>query len=91
MSRAVHVASGTADSAQSAGILVGVNMRESAAIAAAAEVIIRNGTTATAPIVHIRQLAADGQHDALLPAVNCSGGIFVDRVSGETEIVLYVL
>lgn len=90
MSRAIHVASGTADSAQSAGTLVGLNVRESAASPLAAEVIIRNGTAATDPIVYIRELAANEQHTVSLPAVDCSAGIFVDRVSGSTELVLYV-
>lgn len=90
MSQAIHVPSGTADSAHPAGVLAGINIRESAVVATAAEVIIRNGTTATDPIVYIRQLVGDEQHVVSLPAVACRSGIFVDRVAGTTEIVLYV-
>jgi hypothetical protein len=91
MARAVYVASGTADSAQSAGTLVGLYVRESAGTPAAAEVVIRNGTTATDPIVYRRELATNENHVVSLPGVDCSAGIFVDRVAGETELVLYVL
>lgn len=90
MPRAIHVPSGTADSAQSAGTLIGLNIRESAATAAAAEIIIRNGTTATDPIVYIRELDLDEQHAVSLPAVDCPAGIYIDRVAGTTELVLYV-
>lgn len=90
MPKAIHVASGTADSAQSAGTLVGVCIRESAGTPAAAEVLIRNGTTASDPVVCIFDLASNENRVDPLPAVACPDGIFVDRVAGETELVLYV-
>lgn len=92
MPRAVHVATGTAD-AQAVGgaaTLLGYSVRESAVVAAFATIILRNGTTATAPVVAVVELAADKSESAQLPAVDCSGGLFVDRVAGETELVLYV-
>lgn len=92
MARAVPVASGTADVQGYTGAttLMGVNVSESAVTAAVATVILRNGTLATDPIVAIVELPANGSTVLALPAVDCPGGVFVDRVAGETTLVLYV-
>lgn len=93
MPRAVAIATGTADAqgVTGAATLVGYSIRESAATAAVATVIIRNGTLATDPAVAIVELAANASTTAALPSVDCSNGVFIDRVAGETELVLYIL
>jgi hypothetical protein len=93
MPRAVQVASGTADAQAVAGsaTLVGFSARENAGTAAAATVILRNGTAATDPIVAVIELAADSSQTEKIPAVDCPNGIYVDRVAGTSELVVYVL
>lgn len=92
----VIVASGTGDAAAVAAStflrLVGFSAAESAGTAAAAEVILRHGTADTdellvAPI----NLAANGfQAEMFGAGIPAPNGIFVDRVSGTTTLVLYV-
>ncbi len=70
--------------------LVGYSVGETAGTAAAAEVKIRHGTAATdsllvAPI----NLDANG-FGHFNCDIMCAKGIFIDRISGETELVLYV-
>lgn len=93
MARAVNVASGTVDAQGFNGscALVGVFVRESAATAAAAEVILRDGTAATAPLRLAFDLGANEEQFLNLPAIEFATGVFVDRVAGETELVLYLL
>lgn len=93
MPRAIAVATGTADvqGVSGAATLAGYSIRESAGTAAVATVILRNGTTATDPIAALIELAANQSTTATLPAVDCPGGVFVDRVAGETELVLYIV
>ena len=92
MPRAVAVATGTADTQGVSGAqtLVGYSIRESAGTAAVATVILRNGTSTSDPAVAIIELAANASETRALPAVECASGVFVDRVAGETELVLYV-
>lgn len=93
MPRAIAVATGTVDVQGVSGgaTLAGYSVRESATVAAAATVILRNGTTATDPIVALIELAANASTAQSLPAIDCPGGVFVDRVAGETELVLYIV
>ncbi|GGM64111.1 hypothetical protein GCM10012275_38310 [Longimycelium tulufanense] len=83
-----ELATGTGDVTVFTGytILRGWSIRESAGTAAAATVIIRDGTAATDPIVATIELAAN-THDTvwLGDGIQCSDGVFVDRTAGETE------
>jgi hypothetical protein len=73
--------------------LKGFSVGESAAAASTAEVIIRHGATAAGdPVVAPCNLAANGFGTFWYgeEGIPCPEGIFVERVSGETTIVLYV-
>ena len=92
---ATPIATGTADVqgfAATAGLrLMGYSVRESAGSAAVAALNLRHGTTATDPLLAVSELAANGADNAWFgpQGINCPNGIFVDRVAGETELVLY--
>ena len=95
----VLVPSGTLDVAAVAAAynlrLIGFSVAETASVAAAAEVIIRHGTTdADDAVVAPINLDPDGfgVFPTLGPGdgIPCPKGIFVDRVSGTTTLVLYV-
>lgn len=92
---AIEVASGTADAqavAAQAGLrLLGYSIRESAAAAAAASVIIRHGTsTAGAPLAFV-ELDLDQSVTVWFgpDGLAAAGGIFIDRTAGETHIVIF--
>ncbi len=70
--------------------LHGFSIRESAGTPAAAAVILRDGTSATDPPVAHIELVANGSMSERLPLIEIGTGIYVDRVAGETELVLYV-
>jgi len=93
MSRPIAVASAATDvqAHTGAATLVGLTVRESAGTPAVASLVLRDGTTATDPIVAVVELAANESKAVPLPAVNIATGIFVDREAGTTELVLYVL
>ncbi|WP_189059583.1 hypothetical protein [Longimycelium tulufanense] len=89
MAAAPHeLATGTGDVTVHTGytILRGWSIRESATLALAATVIIRDGTDDTGMIVAVIELAADS-HDTvwLGEGIQCATGVFVDRTAGETE------
>lgn len=93
----VVVASGTGDVQAVSGTkynlrLVGFSVAETAGTAATAEVVLRHGTAATDdPLVAPINLAADGFGTFWYPpGIPCPNGIYVDRVSGTTTLVLYV-
>jgi hypothetical protein len=90
--RAAALASGTADAQAFTGqcTLYGYAVRENAGTPAAASLVLRNGTTVTDPPVAFISLAAGGSQVVTLPAVDCTNGVFADRLSGTTELVLYV-
>lgn len=92
MPNAIHVATGTSDVQVISGAVnvLGYSVRESGIVGAAATVILRNGTSTSAPAVAIIELAADRSETNILPSVSCPNGLFVDRVTGETELVIYV-
>jgi hypothetical protein len=71
--------------------LVGLMVRESAATAAAATFVLRDGTTVTDPIRAVIKLAASDFRSISLPAVSFTTGVFVHREVGTTELVLYSL
>jgi hypothetical protein len=92
MSRAIVVPTGTGDVQAATGDvdLYGFSARESAGTAAVATVVIRDGTSAAGTPVAFIELAANGSVTTPLPDVGVRNGLFVDRIAGETELVLYV-
>lgn len=92
MAKAIAVASGTADAQAVTGscTLLGICVRENAGAPAAAGVILRDGTSTAGAVVVPIKLAAGATVAGPLPAVQFDTGIFVDRESGTSELVLYV-
>jgi len=93
MARAIAVASGAGDvqAVTGSGTLVGYSVRETAGSPAAATLTLRDGTSAAgAPCVFI-SLAASTSLTAISPALDFSLGLFVDRVTGTSEIALYII
>jgi len=89
MARAIPVASGTANvqALTGAGTLTGAV----ATGASASTVRLRSGTTVTDPVVAILGIPAGGTVSAVLPAVDFSAGVFVERVGAvASELVLYI-
>lgn len=86
-------ASGTGDATvrSERSTLMGVIVNESAATAAAAEVVIRDGTDATGAEVLRLQVAADESDGIWLgpQGVRCNNGIFIDRTAGTTIVTVY--
>lgn len=78
--------------AATAGLrLMGFSITEAAAAAAAAEVSLRHGTTATDPEIISVNLAADGSaRDFFGPdGVAVPSGVFVDIVAGTAKLTLF--
>jgi hypothetical protein len=74
-------------------ILHGFSSAESAGSASTAEVVIRHGVGSSGQMVCAPiNFAADGfGYPTFFPhPVPCPNGIFIDRVSGSTTIILYV-
>lgn len=92
MAKAFAVASGTVDAQAVTGscTLLGICVRENAATPAAAGVILRDGTSVAGPVMVPIKLAASGTVAGPLPAVEFTTGVFVDRETGTTELVLYL-
>lgn len=93
MPSAYSVTSGTADVQVFSRpcVVTGCSFRESASTPAAATIILRNGTSASAPIVATIEIPADGSMaDNYEPGIYCHDGLYVDRVAGTTEGVVYV-
>lgn len=90
MAICVVVAAGTADVQGVTGKcqLVGYSVRETAA--AAAQIVLRNGTSTAGALQVLINLPATASETQILPAVDFPGGIFVDRTTGTTELVLYL-
>lgn len=93
---AYEAAAGTADAAlvpAGAGQrLVGFSCREAAATAAAAAFVLRHGASAAGPPLLYVNLAADESvRDWYGPdGIDCPLGVYVDRESGTTEVVVYI-
>lgn len=89
------VASGTADAqgiAAAAGLrLIGFSVAETAATAADAELVLRHGTLATDPILCRITLSPDeSARDWFGPdGIAVASGVFVDRVTGTSELTLF--
>jgi hypothetical protein len=92
---ATAVASGTTDVAGVAagtGLrLLGYSIHESASSAAVATVIIRNGTSNAGGMLAAEEIAADGAVTRWFGpnGIAAAAGIWIDRVAGETELVIY--
>jgi hypothetical protein len=73
--------------------LCGFSAREKAGSAAAASFNLYAGTDNTGTLLAVIELAADGsvQHSFPAGGLNAAAGIYVERVSGTSEIVLHTL
>jgi hypothetical protein len=74
-------------------ILHGFSASETAGSASTAEIVVRRGTNSTGTMICPPiNFASDGfGYPTFFPQpIPCYEGIFIDRVSGETTIVLYV-
>ncbi len=67
--------------------LEGWSVAETAA--AAATVIIRNGTSTSGTAVAYINLAASASQTINLDGINCPNGIFVDVVTGAVSVIIY--
>jgi hypothetical protein len=91
---AIQTTGTTADEAVTAsqGFLMGFSLRESAASPAVATAIIRDGTTATDPVVVMLEL--NGDQSATMwfgpDGIRINTGVFLDRVAGTITGALYV-
>lgn len=70
-------------------VLAGVNVTESAATAAAAHLRVRDGSSTGAVLATVK-VAGDGHKDVPIPHVHCQNGVYLERVSGSTEVVAYI-
>ena len=93
MASPIPIATGTADAQVSTGSqkVTGLSARESGTVATAASFILRAGTTATAPAIVFVELAGDASVNFnYTDPVKFADGIFLDRVSGETQVTVFV-
>lgn len=92
MARAFQAAAGTANESVYDGhvLLHGVNITEAAATPAAAEVVIRDGDGGD---VLVRVKLGEEESVVVTPPspLVCESGVFVDRVSGETEVIAWLV
>jgi hypothetical protein len=93
-STATEVSSGTGDvqvlAADNHNRLTGFSCRENAGTPAAAEFIIRNGTSTSAPAVaFVRLNASESVREYFGEGIQCPKGIFIDRISGTTHLTVY--
>jgi hypothetical protein len=74
-------------------ILWGVVASETASPASTAEFILRHGTDGTGdPILTPANFASDGFMPPIFfpHPITCQKGIYIDRVSGRTTVILYI-
>lgn len=90
-----EVASGTIDEAGIAATanlrLMGFSVRENASTADVAETVIRHGALVGSPALAFVSLGADQSDSRWFgpDGIACAGGIFIERISGESHVVLY--
>lgn len=74
------------------GYLYGYSLRESAGTPAVATAFLRDGTGATDPVLVVLELAANGVETQWFgpQGIPINGGVYLDRVAGEVEGVLYI-
>lgn len=92
MSHAIPAASGTAGTqiTSGSGDLIGISCRESAGTPAAATLVIRDGTDASGkPLVFVN-LAQSTAQTLQLPPVHFTAGLYLDRTSGTSEVVVHI-
>lgn len=89
MADSIHVVAGAGDvqGFTGPGTLYGYSVRETAG--AVATVILRHGTQVTDPAVALIMLVANTSKTEMIAALDLPNGLFVDRVVGTTELVLY--
>lgn len=69
--------------------IYGYSVREIAGTPAVASLVLRNGTSVAGPPVVFITLVASEARTITLPEIDCPNGVYVDRLAGTTEIVLY--
>lgn len=91
----VEIASSTIDEAGVAATpglrLMGFSIRENASQSDVAEVVLRRGDGVNDPALAFISLGGDQSdtREFLPDGIECADGIYIERVSGETHIVLY--
>lgn len=71
--------------------LKGFSARESGTVATAAAFVLRDGIDATGKAIAFVELQGDrSELVTFVEPIECKVGLFLDRVSGETEVVAYV-
>jgi len=94
MAVALQLATATTDVQVMTGstYLMGFSIKESAGTAAVATLAIRDGTSASAPIVVELELNADQSATMWFgdSGIRIDTGIYVDRIAGETRGAIYV-
>lgn len=94
---ATNAASGTADvqmlPATTSLRLMGYSSKENAGSPVNAEFILRNGTsTADTPLAHVKLGPNESVRDWFGPGgLIASGGIYLDRISGTTDITIHTV
>lgn len=90
MSSSIAVVAGTGNVQVTTGsaTLVGLSFRETTA-AAVATFVVRDGTTTGDPIKFVANVASGGSSVTMLPAIVFTTGVFLNRQSGTTELVLH--
>lgn len=75
-----------------AGVLMGWSLRESAGTPAVATAYIRDGTSATAPIVAVIEFAANvsGTEWFGPQGIRINTGVYLDMVAGELEGAIFL-
>lgn len=83
-------ASGTGSAALTStdGILRGYSVRETAGSPAAASLRLRDGSV-SGTILAVVALAASESKAQTLPNVRVNAGVYLERVAGSTEVVVY--
>lgn len=94
MATAFTVASGTTDAqiVTGPGRLKGVACRESAGVAVAATMILRDGIDATGKLLVPIELGANSSAFVWMgdDYIEFTTGLFLDRVAGESEVTVFV-
>lgn len=94
MARPIQCPTGTGDVQleTGSGNVRGWSVHESGAVAAVASFILRDGTSTSGAILATVELAADTSHTIYFAGdgIDFQTGLFLDRVSGETEGAVFV-
>lgn len=89
-----HAASGTGNvQLEGHGChLLGINIDESAGTAAAAMIVLHDGSDTDAPEVFRAEFAGDESQTHWFgpQGIRCNNGLFLERVDGETTVTAYI-